>query len=259
MSTGKPSKRAHKSSSGSAAPRKAGLKPPPRAVALSQHSPTRKTTAQKRSKTLRPRPLSRSKQEAYIAEIRSIVKKRGAAMRDFRVGDVVVEPSIGVCRIEGITSQRVDDRTEDFYIFNSGSAKVYVPVSQIERRGVRRPMSREEIKRVYTQLRVPVQPTRGDARLQYLSYREVMRSGEPLKISRLLRELYTLDKMDELKGKEKEIMEQAKKFLADEISYIRDDPKQKVMDDIQESLEQMYKRKVSKDREARARRATAAS
>jgi CarD family transcriptional regulator len=210
-----------------------------------------------KSKVSKARRLKPSQQEAYIAHIRSLVKQRGATMKTFQVGDTVVEPSVGVCRIEGIKSQRVDEKTEDYYIFNSGMAKVYVPASQIETRGVRRPMTRDEIRRVYSQLKVPVHPNRGDARMQYLSYRDIMKSGDPAKISKLLRELFTLDKMDELKGKEKEIMEQAKKFLVDEISFIRDEPKAKVLEDIQQHLEQMYKRKVTKDREARAKRAAA--
>lgn len=212
-----------------------------------------------RAKLPRPKPLSPSQQKAYINEIKAAVKKRVNVMRGFRVGETVVEPSVGVCRIEGIKSQQIDGKREDYYIFNSGTAKVYVPLSQIERRGVRRPMTRDEIKKIYAQLKVPVIPSRSDARLQYLAYREVMKSGEPQKISKLLRELYMLDRMDELKGKEKEIMEQAKKFLVDEIAFIREDPKAKVLEEIQECLDSMYKRKVTKDKEARAKRAQAAN
>jgi CarD family transcriptional regulator, regulator of rRNA transcription len=200
------------------------------------------------------KPMTPSQQKAYIAEIKSIVRKRVTPMKSFLVGDTVVEPSLGVSHIEGIRRQTIDGKCEDYFIFSSGTARVYVPMSQIEGRGVRRPMTREEIRRIFTQMKVPVSPTRGDARLQYLAYREIMKSGDPTKIARLLRELFTLDKMDELKGKEKEIMEQAKKFLIDEISFIRDDPKAKVLEDIQEALEQMYKRKVTKDREARSKR-----
>jgi RNA polymerase-interacting CarD/CdnL/TRCF family regulator len=82
-----------------------------------------------------------------------------------------------------------------------------------------------------------------------------MNSGDPNKISKLLRDLYTLDQTNELKGKEREIMEQAKKFLLDEITYISADSKIKVTDDIQESLKMMYKKKVMKDREARKKNA----
>ncbi len=207
-----------------------------------------------KTKATQVRRQSPKQQQAYIAEIKALVKSRGTAMKAFVVGDTVVEPSVGVCRIEGIRRQRIDDKIEDYYIFDSGTAKVYVPLSQIQRRGVRRPMTRQQIRKIYSQLRVPVAINRHEARMQYLTYREVMRSGDPVKITRLLRELFTLDKMDDLKGKEKEIMEQAKKFLVDEIAFIQDHPRAKVQEDIEEGLGAMYRRKVTKDREARAKR-----
>jgi CarD family transcriptional regulator len=244
------------------------VKKAPRAGARSRKTVSRRpaaggaraTASKGRSaRSSRPKPLSPRQQKAYIDEIKTIVKQRAQIMKGFRVGETVVEPSIGVCRIEGIKSQMLDAKMEDYYIFNSGTARVYVPMSQIEKRGVRRPMSRDEIRRISGQLKLPVSPSRTDARMQYLSYREVMKSGDPGKIAKLLRELFTLDKMDELKGKEKEIMEQAKKFLVDEISFVREEPKAKIQEDIQACLDQMYKRKLTKDKEARARRAAAAS
>ena len=92
---------------------------------------------------------------------------------------------------------------------------------------------------------------------RYLAYREVMKSGEPAKISRLLRELFMLDKMDELKGKEKEIMEQAKKFLVDEIAFIREELASIILEEVHECLETMYRKKVDKDKIARAKRRAA--
>jgi len=171
-----------------------------------------------------------------------------AAPLEYRIGDTVVEPTLGICCIEGVRKMTIDGVEEIFYIFESGSAKVMVPRSQLPKRGIRKPMSREEVKRVFVMLKQPVSPVRGDARTQYLSYREILKSGNPLKIAKLLRDLYTLDQADELKGKEKEIMEQAKKFLVDEITYVRQIPKTRAMDEVTDNLRQMYKRKITKDK-----------
>jgi CarD family transcriptional regulator len=173
----------------------------------------------------------------------------------FKIGDTVVEPTLGICNIEGVRKMTVDGIEELFYIFISGNAKVMVPRSQLPKRGIRKPMTREEIKRIYTMLKQPVSPTRGDARTQYLNYREILKSGKPQRIAKLLRDLYTLDQSDELKGKEKEIMEQAKQFLVDEITYVRNVPKTRTQEDIAESMRQMYKKKVSKDKEKAAKKA----
>lgn len=170
-------------------------------------------------------------------------------MVKLKVADVVVEPTIGICTVEGIRRMKIDDTQDDYYIFQSGNTRVFVPKNQIEKRGIRKPMNKEEVKKIYNLLKVPVTPSRSDAKLQYLNYRDIMKSGDPQKITKLLRDLYTLDQTDELKGKEKEIMEQAKRFLCDEITYIKGQSKTKVMEDINESLRAMYKKKIAKDRE----------
>lgn len=167
-------------------------------------------------------------------------------MVEFRIGDTVVEPTLGICSVEGVRRMTVDGAEEDFYIFSSGRARVMVPRSQVEKRGIRRPMSKADVKKLYGLLRMPVSPSRGDARQMYLNYRDIIKSGDPVKICKLIRELFVLDEMDDLKGKEKEIMEQAMSFLVDEILFVTQDSKTKVRKEIEESLDRMYKKKLDK-------------
>jgi len=169
---------------------------------------------------------------------------------NFKTGDTVVEPTIGICTIAGVKRMSVDGKEDDYFILNppSGSSKVYVPRNMMAKRGVRPPMDKESVRRLLTKLRTPVQISREDARLQYLSYRDTMKSGDPNKISKLLRELFILDQTDDLKGKEKEIMEQAKAFLIEEIVYVRAISKSKAIEQIDEALRVMYKEKQGKDK-----------
>jgi RNA polymerase-interacting CarD/CdnL/TRCF family regulator len=177
-------------------------------------------------------------------------KKKDSDMAfDFKVGETVVEPTVGICQLEGIRRMEVDGKEENYYIFKASNSRVLVPRSQIDKRGIRRPMTKDDVKKIFTFLKIPVSPTRNDARLQYMSYRNVMKSGEPQKITKLLRDLYTLDQADELKGKEREIMDQARRFLCDEISYVRQISKTTVMERINESLRTMYKKKMQKEKE----------
>ncbi|MBI1785280.1 hypothetical protein HYR69_09065 [Candidatus Sumerlaeota bacterium] len=176
----------------------------------------------------------------------------------FKVGDTVVEPSIGICRIQGIRQIIVDGGTEDYFIFQGPTAKVLVPRSQLEKRGIRHPMSRDDAKRIAGTLRVPVTLTRGgDAREQYLEYQDTLRSGDPVRISKLLRKLFILDQSNDLKGKEKDLMEQARRFLIEEITFVQELSKTRITDDIDESLRAMYKKKLSKDRPAQREKTAA--
>ncbi|KPL10640.1 hypothetical protein AMJ85_05430 [candidate division BRC1 bacterium SM23_51] len=175
-------------------------------------------------------------------------------MLKLKTGEIVVEPTLGICRIEGVKPMTIDGATDEYYVFQAGNARVMVPRSQIERRGIRRPMTKEEVRKIINLLKVPVSPSREDTKTQYMGYREVMKSGDPVRISKLLRDLYTLEQSDELKGKEREIMEGAKKFLVDEITYIRGASKTSVSEQINDSLRQMYKKKLQKER-AKAKKA----
>ena len=177
------------------------------------------------------------------------MSKKHQHIMKFNIGETIIEPTNGICVMEGMRRLTVDKVEMTVYIFQAASAKVYVPADQIENRNIRRPMDREEVKKVLASLKQPVAPARDDARLQYNNYRDIMKSGDPMKIARLLRDLFILDQLDDLKGKEKEIMEQAKKFLCDEVAFIRNVSKAQVMEQINESLRGMYKKKLAKDKE----------
>lgn len=167
----------------------------------------------------------------------------------FTKGETVVEPSIGICTVVGMKMMHVDGQDRRMYIFEAQNAQIYVPADQVERRGIRRPMTREDVKKVLAKLKQPASPNRADARLQYVNYRDIMKSGDPMQITTLLRDLFILDQADDLKGKEKEIMEQARKFLIDEISFVREASKAQVTETINEALRQMHKKKTQKDKE----------
>ena len=176
----------------------------------------------------------------------------------FKVGEYIVEPSLGVCTVEGVRRMTIDEKEEDYYIFQSktGNAKVMVPKSQIDKRGVRKPMSYEEIKKMYSLLRQPIAAIREDARIQYMNYMAVMKTGDSVKITRLLRELYIHEDNDDLKGREKDIMERAKKFLCDEILHVKEKEeisRTKITEQINDSLKTMIKKKIAKEKEKKER------
>ena len=189
-------------------------------------------------------------------------KKKGRAdgkkdenVVEFKIGETLVEPTVGICQLEGIRRIKMDQVEENYYIFKAQNARVLVPRSQINKRGIRKPMTKDDVKKIFAFLKIPVSPTRSDARIQYMSYRNVMKSGDPQKITKLLRDLYTLDQLGELKGKEREIMDQARRFLCDEIAYVRGVSKTSIMERINESLRTMYKKKVQKEREKQKKQA----
>lgn len=172
---------------------------------------------------------------------------------ELKIGEWVVEPTIGICQVQGLRTMDFGKKKEDFFVFHAANnASVLVPESNLKRRGVRRPMTADKVKKLFVQLKVPTTPVKQEARVQYNQYRETLLSGNPDRIGKMLRDLYSLEQGNDLKGKEKEMREAAFSFLRDEIAWVRHDKDNtKATDDINEALKQMYKKKVTKDREAK--------
>ena len=90
-------------------------------------------------------------------------------MMKFNIGETVIEPTNGICTMEGMRRMKVDGQDMTVYIFQAANAKVYVPADQVESRNIRRPMSRDEVKRVLADptsaaaLRAAAEPFRAEA------------------------------------------------------------------------------------------------
>jgi RNA polymerase-interacting CarD/CdnL/TRCF family regulator len=68
-------------------------------------------------------------------------------MMKFNIGETIIEPTNGICVMRGMKRMKVDGKEMTVYIFDAQSAKVFVPADQIEKRNIRRPMNREDVKR----------------------------------------------------------------------------------------------------------------
>jgi CarD family transcriptional regulator len=115
------------------------------------------------------------------------------AQTTFRVGELVVHPAHGFCRIAGIERAHVRDDLEDCYVFRMGSArnpiKVLVPVTQAEEAGIRRQITSQEadaILEVFKLAATPLEP-RTKEQLDEVSAR--LNSADLLQMAETLRDL----------------------------------------------------------------------
>ena len=162
---------------------------------------------------------------------------------NFKVGEMVIEPSIGICEIKGKTLLNIDNKQEEFYIFHSGTAKVMIPKSQLKRRGIRRPIGPKEIKKVYKILSDYEEINRDVSRQQYINDMNTLKRGNVLEIARLMRTLHTVELSAELKGKEKEILSNARKAVAEELVFVTQKSKVAIGKEIDKSLAEIAKKK----------------
>ena len=163
---------------------------------------------------------------------------------EFSVGETVVEPSIGICEIKGKTRLQIDDKIEDFFIFHSGTAKVMIPKSQLKKRGIRKPISPKEVKKIYKLLSDYKEVSRDVSRQQYINDMNILKRGNIIEIATLLKSLYTVELVTELKGKEKEIFNNAKRVVMDELMYVTKKSKAIVNNEIDKSLAEISKKRL---------------
>lgn len=159
----------------------------------------------------------------------------------FIVGDKAVHPAHGVGEITQIANQLVGANKIDFYILrlvNGKAGTVKVATAAAERVGLRQVMSRNAAKTVLEELKKnEIAVTSQPWNRRYREYTEMLKSGSPIKVAKVLRDLSRVraDK-GELSYGEKKLMEQARHLLVTEMALARRVREETVAKDIDKIL-----------------------
>ena len=144
----------------------------------------------------------------------------------FSIGDKAVHPAHGVGEITQIEERLIGSDKIDFYILkllNGKSGTIRVALNAVDRVGLRQVMSRSAAKTVLAELKkdgmaVTSQPWNR----RYREYTEMLKSGSPIKVAKVLRDLSKVRaEKGELSYGEKKLMEQARKLLITELALAR--------------------------------------
>lgn len=155
----------------------------------------------------------------------------------FHVGDVVVRPPLGLCRISGITRMEIDGQTLEMYELEANEGTVRVPVLQAESGGFRYPVDEagaEEIVRLLSE------PVKVDEVQEFvLDVREAMatiRNRDLPELARLVRILFNKEKDFDLDKREAETLNSAMRCLTEEIAHLRRTIKGKVTSELKKAM-----------------------
>jgi len=143
---------------------------------------------------------------------------------DFVVGDKAVHPSHGVGEVTGIEEREIGGTRAKFYILRilDNGMKVMVPTSAATQVGLRYVMSDKEATNILSTMRarevaVDVQPWSRRFRV----YTEMIKSGSPVEIAKVLRDMNRLKFDKELSFGERRLLDQAKSLLLKELSIAK--------------------------------------
>lgn len=161
----------------------------------------------------------------------------------FKVGDKACYPAHGVGLIKEITSITMPDPVtgeeykDDFYILKilDNGVTIKVPTTQAEANGMRPVIPVEAVERVYDVLRDRKAPTDKQTwNRRYREYLNKIKTGDPLEVAAVLRDLALLKNEKTLSFGERKMYDQAHGLIVQEIAAARDVDEEVIKTEIQD-------------------------
>ncbi len=170
-----------------------------------------------------PRPTS-SRPPGRPGPPGSIPPIAHAPSPDFVVGDKAVHPAHGVGEVTAIEQREIGGTRTTFYILRilDNAMKVMVPTSAATQVGLRAVMTDKEANNIMTTMRarevaVDVQPWSRRFRV----YTEMIKSGSPVEIAKVLRDMNRLKFDKDLSFGERRLLDQARGLLLKELALAK--------------------------------------
>ncbi len=138
----------------------------------------------------------------------------------FTVGETVVYPHHGAALIESIEQLTIKGQEREYLVLRvaQGDLTVRVPADNVDLVGVRDVVDQEGLERVFDVLRQPYteEPTNWSRR--YKANLEKLASGNVIKVSEVVRDLWRRDKDRGLSAGEKRMLSKARQILVSELA-----------------------------------------
>lgn len=158
---------------------------------------------------------------------------------DFKIGDKSVHPHHGVGEVTAIEAKEIAGQKKIFYILKivDSGMKVMVATDAAQRLGLRKVISRTEAKKVLEVLREKkIAVTSQPWNRRYREYIEMLNSGSPFEVAKVLRDLSLLKTDKELSFGERNLLDKATSLLVTELAVARRCKEARVHDEIEQIL-----------------------
>jgi CarD family transcriptional regulator len=156
---------------------------------------------------------------------------------EFKVGDKAVYPAHGVGEITDIMTRKLGGQERQFYTLKvlENGMKIMVPVSTATAAGLRPIVSSKEAREVFKVLQsddvaVKTQPWNR----RYREYMDMLKSGSPFEVAKVLRDLYRLKFEKELSFGERRLLDTANTLLIVELSLALEKEEAQVKKEVEE-------------------------
>jgi CarD family transcriptional regulator len=143
----------------------------------------------------------------------------------FKVGDHAVYPARGVAEVVSIEEKDIAGKRQAFYVLRllDTDHKIMVPVANASSIGLRKPISENEIRRIFQILKVkdvPIDTQTWNRRQR--AFVEKLSTGSVFEVAEVMRDLERVkDVKDALSFSERQMLERARQLLVKEIAVSR--------------------------------------
>ena len=140
------------------------------------------------------------------------------------VGETVVYPHHGAATIEEVKTRIIRGEEKTYLKLNvaQGDLVIEVPAENVDLVGVRDVIDEKGLKQVFDVLRAPIteEPTNWSRR--YKSNMEKLASGDVIKVSEVVRDLWRRDQDKGLSAGEKRMLSKARQVLVSELALAQE-------------------------------------
>jgi CarD family transcriptional regulator len=153
---------------------------------------------------------------------------KDAAMQ-FEVGETVVYPHHGAATIVEVKTRVIKGEEKIYLKLNVavGDLTIEVPADNVDMVGVRDVIGREGVDRVFDVLRAPFVDEPSNWSRRYKANQEKLASGDVLKVSEVVRDLWRRDNDRGLSAGEKSLLAKARQILTSELALAENTDEEK--------------------------------
>lgn len=165
----------------------------------------------------------------------------------FQVGDTVIKPGLGICKIKAIRKMQVEGKDQAFYVLQTGDVKVMVPFAYAHAGGLRSLLNEEGIENLFHYLSEPILVPEDEREsphhypLNIEEAKEQVKQRDPITLAALIKTLFYKTKIVDLPKVETEIFQNSMQALSDEIAHIEHTTRQKAAHRIRSTLTESRK------------------
>ena len=143
-------------------------------------------------------------------------------INEFKIGEVVVYPKHGVGEITKIESMEISSIKAKFYVVKMEQSKliIRVPIEKQEEVGLRKISSKKIIDQVFSTLKLKPKIRRIMWSRRAQEYEAKIFSGDPIKISEVVRDLFRKNSQSEQSYSERQMFQVAIERLAREVAAV---------------------------------------